>query len=245
MQTLTLTRRKTQLELLERACQKAAPAALAVRAAPTERAPAKTQLLGLEPDGLWVSWPESYLAGEEFSGTRVRVTFELRGGRFAFNVETQGCHTRPVGVHGPQKVLKLSVPLAIDEHTRQDRRRERRITSEGCGDLEARLVHATNKRIEHRLDVVDLSLGGVGGTVDDATAVQLDRGALYWIDIRLPGRTEVISFVARLVHMAPAESPGVMLTGWAYCPGDDGSDYRRKLDRLAEFLDESAARLAE
>jgi hypothetical protein len=232
--TLCLTRRRVQLELLGRACAAGSAARITVRRAQPARA-AHTHLLALDEDGVWLARPDGLLTADEESGAPVRVSFEQARQRYCFTADAGGRFNRVFGVRGPLNALRLTLPLRVE---RDERRETGRLTLTSADGLRARLVHTTNKRRTLDIQLTDISAGGFGGTLAAEVLREVEPGAVFWAEITLADSTRPMDFVARLVHSQGGTSPDTVVTGWAFCPGDDETRYRANLMRLTAFVED-------
>ncbi|MBK9118340.1 MAG: hypothetical protein IPM18_01895 [Phycisphaerales bacterium] len=235
--TLTLTRRRTQLEVLERACAMR-QRVLLLPADKSQGRAIEGTLLALEPDGLLVTWPTTGLGPLTVHGTPVHGLFAWDNRTLGFRSQTCGrvWHLAPGG--GDIEALKLTLPLRVER--REERRRNRLV----LGGPTPVPLQCTSVADDHRhiaAELSNISFGGLSARARGVSAMTIQRGALYWTCFDLPGLSRRFEFVVRIAHVRHNPATSETSFGGSFIAGEDPTPHRQQLDAIAEFIASRAA----
>lgn len=226
----TLLRRKTQLALLAGACEQGAAARIGLRR--RAAATGEARLVALERDGVLVRWTGDRVRQAEVPGQPVEVRFEHAGEQYGFFASARGCVGRRLEHDKRHELLKLSLPLRLEQGRR---RAQARLAFEGRPPLTATFTHVVDDRRQFQAQLTDIADGGVGVVARADDVSRLHTGDLFWMDIDLPGETSCPEFVVRLTHLRPVKNTDTLAMGWAFQPADDAAHYEKSLRRLEAF----------
>ena len=226
----TLLRRKTQIDLLARACEQGVTARLALRG--NAGLSGTVKLTGLERDGLLVTWVAQRIPEVELEGQPVEVRFEHEGEHYVFRSVSRACASRsPSGAAEPR--LRLSLPLRLD---RARHRRHVRLNAPDLPPIEGTFTHVVDARRQFQARLTNISNGGIGVRARVADVLQLYTGDLFWVDMELPGEQTRSEMVVRLVHLRPIRRTDELAMGWVFQPTDDVANHEKYLRRLEAFI---------
>jgi hypothetical protein len=233
MDTLTLTRRKSQLELLALACESrySARVALAERSRGTTHIP--TRFLALEPGGVLLEWPPQAIGAHVVSGAAVTVFFDHQDQCLSFRADTRGRAWWCSSSRGQVAAWKLGLPLRIDS---RQQRESRRISLTDIGPVPARCTSVTDPQRCFTVRLRNLSIGGLSATAALTRVAPLHAGTMFWTQFELPGEPGGFEFVVRVAHVHSNKPTDTLVLGCAFCPGEDPLPYRTQLARIGDFV---------
>ena len=233
MDTLLLTRRRSQLELLAQACESRYTARVALAARSHQTPPTQTRFLAVEPNGVLVEWPLPGVGDIAVSGARVTVFFEHQAQCFSFGTETRGRAWWASSGRGQVPAWKLGMPLRIDHH---ELRADYRVSLTGIGPVAARCTSVTDPHRCFSVRLQNISTGGLSATAALTKAGPLHAGALFWTQFELPGEPGPFEFVVRLAHVHTSRPTDTLVLGCAFCCGEDPLPHRAQLGRISQFV---------
>lgn len=233
------TSRRTQLDLLARACERGERARLAVFPADDPSDSAATRLLALDDSALFLYWPGTRrVAAGLTRGAMVEVQFSHDEGRYSFKTEVRGRAARRLPGRGLVSALVLSLPLRVER--KQQRAGFRTSLATLDPPLQARLTGMIERDAAFTLRITNASHGGLGGTTTDPVAGRVRIGDLFWAEFALPGNERKTELVVRLTYYHTTRRPEDQRTrlGCAFCPTDDPITHQDNLRRLERFIRE-------
>lgn len=231
MPSMSLARRKSQLELLAQACAQRQP--LRVRT----RAPAgpetSTRFLALHPDGVLLEWPAQGSDLIPISGAVVDVRFEHHAEPFGFRTETRGRMWWSTGAQRQIAAWKLALPLCVE--ARQPRP-QYRVTLSDLPPVAACCTSVSHAHRKFNTHLRSLSARGLRATMALGSGTPLEPGELLWVDFTLPGEQGEYEFVACVTHVRRCERHNLVVFGALFCPSEDQSAHYEKLRRIEDFV---------
>lgn len=233
MSTRPLSLRKTQLDLLARACECGSPATIAYRTRDAVTRSGGTRLLALESDAIWLEWTQAADADIAPSPRGAQVLFEHGGERYAFTAHPQERSRRRFGSSPETSALKLSLPLNVE---RRERRTQSRIRLSDVQPVHATVTAILEKTAPLTCRVLNLSAGGLAAITRWETARQIKPGDVCWIEFGLPDGEGPLDFAVRLAHRRRTTDGTNAILGWAFCPGDDRATTLAQLERVRRFV---------
>lgn len=241
METLSLNLRKTQVELLDAACERRCRARVTVPRLSTDALQVNSRFLALSGAHLWLDWPPAGLSAEDAAATSLEVYFELRSAWFGFRTRALGVGTWMCRRRGPLKAWRLARPLYVE------RRQQRENFRVSLADLPRVAAHFTSVRAPANTfvaELMDVSAGGLGGIAPADAAPCARAGELYWARFALPEAEPTFEFVVRLMHARPLEGRAALVLGCKFCASEDPERHRRLLACIDRFvLQRQSARL--
>lgn len=228
-----LSLRKTQLDLLARACECGSPATIAYTTRDSGTRSGGTRLLALETDAIWLEWTPP--AGADFapSPRGAQILFEHGGERYGFTAYPQEQSRRRFGSAPETSALKLSLPLNVE---RRERRTLSRIRLTDVQPVHATVTGIVDKTAPLTCRILDLSAGGLAAIAGWETAKRINTGDICWVEFGLPDGDGPLDFVARLAHRKRTSDGASVILGWAFCPGDDRATNLTQLERVRRFV---------
>lgn len=233
METLPLTRRKSQLELLQQACEGRYSARVALSVRSTDTTHILTRFLALEPTGVLLDWPPQAIGTNAVSGTPVTVYFEQHGRCFSFRADTRGRVWWCSSGRGQVAAWKLGLPLRIDE---RNLRANQRILLADIGPVAARCTSVVDPERSFTMRLRNISAGGISATAPLATMTPLHIGTTLWAQFELPGEPGKFEFVVRVAHLHASRPTDTLVLGCAFCPGEDPLPSRTQRARIGQFV---------
>ncbi len=228
----TLLRRKTQMDLLERACEQRAAAHIGLRGKTATNCQA--ELAAIERDGILITWVHEPLREAEVEGRSVEVRFEHEGECYVFYAVSWGRVGPGLSEVEAEPRVKLSLPLRVERA--RHRRHIRVALLRNLPPIEGTFTHVVDGRRQFQARLTDIADGGMGVTARTEEVTQLYTGDLFWVDMKLPGEKARAEFVVRLIHLRPIRNTDRLAMGWAFQPTDDVSNYETYLQRLEAFI---------
>ncbi len=233
MATLSLTRRKTQLELLAQASAGRTPVRVVLVLETAGTCDARTCLLSLEPDGMLLDWPAEGPGGIPADGATVDVFFEHDGQAYGFRTRTSGQVLWSYPRRGQVPAWKLDLPLRI---TSRQEREHYRVSLADVGPIEGRFTSVTTPEHSFAVHLHNLSAGGLSATAVRDEARDGQPGNLFWADFELPGDSERLEFVVRVAHSLEDAGNDTVSLGCMFCPSEDPTPHRGQLRRVERFV---------
>lgn len=233
METLSLTRRKSQLDLLAQACEGRYSARVALSARSTETTHILTRFLALEPGGVLLEWPPQAIGAMAVSGAPVTVFFDHQAQCFSFRAGTRGRAWWCSAARGQVAAWKLGLPLRID--TRRQRE-SYRISLADIGPVAARCTSVIDPQRSFPVRLRNISTGGISATTALTKVAPVRAGATFWTQFELPGEPGVFEFVVRVAHVHASTPTDTLVLGCAFCPGEAPLPYRAQLKRIGQFV---------
>lgn len=232
MVTMSLTRRRTQLALLEQVCASRTPARVCPAGA-TEGAAVQTYFLAIESDALLLEWPDEGAADFRPSGQAVDVYFEHDGDRFALRTHAgpQCWYSNPT--RGQIPAWWMALPLRVE---RRQQRADYRVKLDKIGPVPARFTTLSEPDQPFDAWLHDISTGGLLASAPRDATHAVRAGDVCWITFELPEQSARFEFVARVAHKHEDGSDQATFFGCRFCPGDDETLQRDRLRRIAEFV---------
>jgi hypothetical protein len=238
MESLGLTRRSRQLELLARACARGEPAQIRPRHGLAPAGTENTALLALEDDGLLLYWPEHAKTDTTVAGTELDVSFSVDGRSFRFRSASHGRVQRRLNARGRVSALKVGLPLRIEP---AQRRRAPRFSLEPLDLPAAALTPVVDRDQRLNVRVVELSGQHVRAAAAAGLRDLLIAGTHHWLEIPLSGDASPVELIVRLTQigtMSRGASAGDLSLNFTICPGDDGARVVDALERIGRNLTE-------
>ena len=234
MEALSLTCRKTQLDLLAEMCAQRRPARVALTGHLDRRVVVNTYFVALEADELLLKWPPSGVGGNVANDTPADVFFGHGGDRLAFRSRTLGQIWRTSCSRGAIPLWRLAVPLCIE---RKQQRVHRRLSLASLDPITAHFTNVADPDCVFTARLTNVSDGGLGCTASMAVAGAVRPGNLYWTEFDLPCDQGRFEFVVRLTHTQEVQQHKTVLLGCMFCPGEDPLAYRDQLRRMEQFAE--------
>jgi c-di-GMP-binding flagellar brake protein YcgR len=233
MQSLPLTRRKTQLDLLSAACGCRQRAHVAQPATDAAGPTVNTRFLALESDGLLLEWPAGSDASRMVEGETVEVSWEHQGERYTFRTQSIGQVWWNCPRRGDIPVWKLGLPLRVQA---KQRRTHCRVSLSDLDPIPVRFTSTADSHAAFVARLVNVSPGGLGALAAADEYPDVSVGDLHWAEFELPGQPGRFEFVVRCVHANALSPGGATVVGCAFCPTDDASAHSRQLERIQDFV---------
>ncbi|GEM_PF-2193773 len=226
---LSLTQRRTQLELLEAVCRQRRHARVRLAPGPSGSCQATTRFVALSREGIVLEWPVGGIGNLPAGGQMVDVFFEHDGQRLSFRTHTcgRGCWTLDDGDQLPVWTLKL--PLCI---RRWEPRHHFRVR---LPSLAATCTSVADDQRSFRAQLRDIAPGGLQAVAPGDAAETVRPGELLWTRFQLPDQGGAVEFVVRVAHTRPDRQRKSVIFGCKFCPGDDASTQWRQLARIQRF----------
>jgi len=234
--SLSLTRRRTLLELLADACERGAHGRLRVRLPDSSLRTARIRFLALSEDALCFQWPGQQVTAALNRGTPVEVRFTHKGSRYAFQAQVRGRVPRRLPGRGYVSALKVTLPLRLERE--EQRAYFRYALPDTAGPVQAVFTDVRRRDICFTVRLTNVSYGGLGAETSDPLARQLSAGDLLWARLQLSEENKHVEFVVRLAHVQARGEPGheCIRLGCVFCAGDDPAQYEENLRRLERFV---------
>ena len=237
MPSLSLARRKSQLELLAQACVQRQPLRVRARAPATAGPETSTRFLALHPDGVLLEWPAQGSNLIPISGAPVDVCFEHHAQPFGFRTETRGRMWWSTGTQRQIAAWKLALPLCVE--ARQPRR-QYRVSLAGLPPVAARCTSVTHAQRTFNTQLRSLAAGGLRATTALGSGAPLEPGELLWVEFTLPDERGEFEFVVCVTHVRRCGRHNLVVFGALFCPSEDQSEHYEKLRRIEEFVAQHA-----
>ncbi len=242
MPTATLTRRRTQLALLERACHDGAQADVRLRdgAAGERTWPARFEQL--RRDVVLMHAGGDGAAALPERGVDLAVEFDLDGVRYSFVSESIGrCGAEATVDCATTWTWALRLPLCVE---RRERRSGPRLALRPEEGVVVRLRGVDVPERALVMQVTDVSDGGLSSIGAVAADLRPSTGEVFWAALNLPGAPSAAEFVLRLVRASSTDNGRMLRLGWAFCASDDAGAHGAGLKRIEEFVQGARRRAA-
>jgi hypothetical protein len=229
---LQLTRRKTQLELLEQACEARRRVRVARLGDGTGEG-VSTRFLAIQPDGLLLDWPQESLANEDISGALLAGFFEHQGRCYGFRTTSCGRAWWLCSRRGRVAAWKLALPLRVEL------RRQRghcRISLADIAPIPGRCTSVLNPERTVPIELHNISCGGLLATAPPPGDLEVCPDQTYWMSFDLPGDPASFEFVVRVVHKDTVTTRGRAFFGCMFCPSEDPTVRESQLQRIEQFV---------
>ncbi len=234
MAALSLTCRKTQLDLLAEVCAQRRPVRVALTGQLDRRVIINTYFVAVDQNELLLKWPPTGVGGNVANDTAADVYFGHGDDRLAFRSRTLGQIWRAGCSRGAIPLWRLAVPLCIE---RKQQRVHRRLSLAGLDPITAHFTDVADPGCAFTARLTNVSDGGLGCTAPMAAAGAVRSGNLYWTEFDLPCEQGRFEFVVRLTHTQEVQQHKTVLVGCMFCPGEDPLAYRDQLRRIERFAE--------
>ena len=233
MSQLSLTRRRTQLELLSAVCAAHQRAQYVIADSFGSAAARNTRFLALESDSLLLEWPISGTDDLLTPGTLISITFEYEDEPYTFTVRSLERVWWDSPERGATAAWKLAVPLRLES---RQRRAYGRVSLSDLAPIPVRFTSTADPQATFVGRLINLSTGGFGAVAPADEDPDVGVGDLHWAAFELPDGNGPCEFVVRCVHANTLEPSGTTVLGCALCPADDGDTHRSQVERIERFV---------
>ncbi|HPM22779.1 MAG TPA: PilZ domain-containing protein [Phycisphaerae bacterium] len=233
MAVLSFRRRKTQLRVLELACDERRRARVAFVSRAHAGKEVHTRFLALQGDTVLLEWPTQPPADLPTEGAPADIYFTHEG-------ETVACHTQTRGRvwwrcerRGRVAAWRMSLPTCVEQ------RQQRRHYRVSLADLEPIYASVTKVRGEpcsFPVRLHDISAGGMRATAALNHGRQIKAGDVYWARFNLPGDPQPIEFVMRITHARVVTQSESVVLGCMFCAGEDPDLHTQQVQRVEQFV---------
>ena len=234
MSTLSLTRRKTQLELLAHACHLQQPVRLTPHNVSADEMAENARLLALETDSILLAAPDGDTLGVLPTGSAMDVSFTHDGQQYAFTADIRAMESAPSGSDATPRRVRLSLPLRCERVCPRD---EFRFVPADGEQVEVSLRDMFNSVWRFDTHLTGISADGFQVIMDRKRAERLHPRELFHAELKLPGRSPCADWVVRPAQSWPSPTDAhqaVVL--WRVCPGDDPDFHGRSLTRFKQSI---------
>ncbi len=232
MDFLNLTRRRSQLELLQTVADGRQQARV-VRPQAGGGTPIHTRFVALANGGVVLAWPSDGSADRVVEDEPVEMLFEHAGETFSARARSIGRVLWDAVRSAQREAWQLTLPLNVQ---REQQRAHYRVSLDGSHTLPVRFTSTVDRAGSCEARMTNISAGGLGAVVAPRDAAKVRRGELYWIDLTLPGDGGRIDFVLRVVHDHQIDESHSKIVGCQFCPGEDADRHAACLIRVEQFV---------
>jgi hypothetical protein len=102
--------------------------------------------------------------------------------------------------------------------------------------VHVRLTGVFDANLCFLLRMTNISSAGFAGVVDGSAADRPSATSPFWAEFTLPGQSETLEYVVRLVHCQTAPGGDHAVLGWAFCGGDDPEADQHNAGCVQSFL---------
>jgi hypothetical protein len=229
----SIIRRKSQLELIDRACRSRAPARIVRRAQPRGEPTASTRLVALQRDGVLLEQPTRNIAADAPSDALYDVTFQSDDGRTYTFAAAAVSAARPALRRGQARpTWKLGLPLRVDA---RERRRAPRRAAPVVHPVEVELTDPAHPERVLRGRLVDISAGGIAVRIERRPSGRISFGQAVWVRFQMPGERAPFEFVVSVRHCRILHPGDALLLGLSFCGGEDPATHAERIHRLTGY----------